>query len=406
MRRARLALLSVIALSLGLAVPTALHRADAGQDKVVIAATSAKKVGHVFTIMLENSEYEETFVLGLKDAPYLSQTLPKAGALLQFYFGTGHSSLDNYIAMTSGQGPNKATQGDCDDASILGGTGKPKFDAHGQVLGKSGCTYPKEMKSLTDQLDSVHKTWKAYMQGMDSQPTTKRTTCRNPYASVEVPHRAGHPDPRPSYKDKHNPWAYYHSTFDRQAYCDAHVVPMGYLDKSNKPAGQLVQDLKSVSTTAQYTYITPDQCHDAHDSCYGESQLQNADSYLKKWLPVILNSPAFKQDGLLMIAFDEGTTNLKCCGEIKAPNLSATENNGFPIPGSIGDGGGKTGILMLSPFIKGGTTDLLHSFNHYSYLRSMEDLFGVTTGGTDGKGHLGYAADAKLTTFQKAGLIP
>ena len=31
-------------------------------------------------------------------------------------------------------------------------------------------------------------------------------------------------------------------------------------------------------------------------------------------------------------------------------------------------------------------------YNHYSLLRTLEDVFGVTTGGADGEGHLGYAA--------------
>jgi hypothetical protein len=38
-------------------------------------------------------------------------------------------------------------------------------------------------------------------------------------------------------------------------------------------------------------------------------------------------------------------------------------------------------------------------YNHYSFLRSMEDLFGITTGGTDGQGHLGYAAASGLKPF-------
>ena len=66
---------------------------------------------------------------------------------------------------------------------------------------------------------------------------------------VESPPLPGHPDPHPSYKDKHNPWAYYHATFDRQDYCDDHVVPMGYVDSTGKPQGQLVEDLKHVKTT-------------------------------------------------------------------------------------------------------------------------------------------------------------
>lgn len=363
---------------------------------------AAPSYPHVFTIVLENSEFEETFVEGQADAPYLTKTLTSQGTLVVGYYGTGHSSLDNYIAMSSGQGPNALTQGDCDEPTTM----KPAtFDADGQALG-TGCTYPASVKSLSDQLDSVGATWKGYMQGMDAEPLTKRTTCRNPFSTVEQPHRAGWPTPTNSYKDKHNPWAYYHATFDRQAYCDSHVVPLGHLDSLGAPTGQLVTDLKKVSTTPNYSFITPDQCDDAHDACGTKTQLGGADDFLKAWVPVITSSPAFKKDGILMIVFDEGSSDLACCGEKKGPNLGATENNGYPIPGPVADGGGKTGAVLIGKGIAAGATDLTHQFNHYSYLRTMEDLFGVRTGGSDGKGHLGYAGQAGLQTFAEAGLIP
>jgi len=56
------------------------------------------------------------------------------------------------------------------------------------------------------------------------------------------------------------------------------------------------------------------------------------------------------------------------------------------------------GSVLISPFITpGSVTD--QPYNHFSYLRSMEDLFGITSGGTDGKGHLGYAAADGLRPF-------
>lgn len=351
------------------------------------SAATAPAPRHVFTIILENSEFEETFVADRRQAPYLTQTLPAQGTLAVNYYGTGHSSLDNYIAITSGQGPNAETQGDCDDPTTLG-KGHVTFDADGQAVGSPGCTYPASVKSLSDQLDAVHVTWKGYMQGMDAQPKEKRTTCRNPFAKVEVPHKAGRPQAHPSYKDKHNPWSYYHATFDRQAYCDSHVVPLE----------GLATDLRSVATTPNYTWITPDQCDDGHDACNGKSQLQGADDFLKKWVPLITGSPAFKKDGLLIVTFDEGSSDLSCCGEKKAPNLGPTENNGYPVPGPVGDGGGKVGAIFIGKGVAVGQTDVTHSFNHYSYLRSMEDLFGA-------KQHLGYAGESGLQTFQEAGLF-
>ena len=92
---------------------------------------------------------------------------------------------------------------------------------------------------------------------------------------------------------------------------------------------------------------------------------------------MITNSPAFKeQNGLLIITFDESETNdaSSCCGEIPGP--------GSPAPGIFGLGGGDVGAVLLSPCIAPGTVSQT-PYNHYTMLRSVEDLFGVP--------HLGYA---------------
>lgn len=65
-------------------------------------AAALPPVGHVFVLVLENEGYDKTF--GAKtEAPYLATELAAKGALLTRYFGTGHASLGNYIAMISGQ---------------------------------------------------------------------------------------------------------------------------------------------------------------------------------------------------------------------------------------------------------------------------------------------------------------
>ncbi|HEY0517319.1 MAG TPA: hypothetical protein VGD00_09380, partial [Solirubrobacteraceae bacterium] len=70
------------------------------------------KIKHVFVIVLENQGYAATFGDPSAD-PYLAQTLPAQGALLESYYATGHASNDNYISLVSGQPPNAQNQGDC-----------------------------------------------------------------------------------------------------------------------------------------------------------------------------------------------------------------------------------------------------------------------------------------------------
>lgn len=79
-------------------------------------------------------------------------------------------------------------------------------------------------------------------------------------------------------------------------------------------------------------------------------------------------------------------------------------------------GGGDTGTVLISPLIKPGTVSTVN-YNHYSTLRSLEDLFltgktcsepnnadtpltaGTVCGGLDGLGHVGYAAQPGLASF-------
>ncbi|EST36798.1 hypothetical protein [Streptomyces roseochromogenus] len=55
-------------------------------------------------------------------------------------------------------------------------------------------------------------------------------------------------------------------------------------------------------------------------------------------------------------------------------------------------------MFLSSRYIKPGPVNE-QPYNHYSWLRSMEDLFGVRRGGTDGHGHLGCAAADGLCPF-------
>ncbi|HTX32511.1 MAG TPA: alkaline phosphatase family protein [Solirubrobacteraceae bacterium] len=63
-------------------------------------------------------------------------------------------------------------------------------------------------------------------------------------------------------------------------------------------------------------------------------------------------------------------------------------------------GGGDTGSVLISPYIKPGTVSDVY-YNHYSWLRTIEDLFGVgySSPGLDGEGHIGYAAQPGLVPF-------
>ncbi|HKU80150.1 MAG TPA: alkaline phosphatase family protein, partial [Rhodanobacteraceae bacterium] len=289
---------------------------------------------HVFVIVLENEPFQVTFGEH-SPAPYLAHELPKQGALLTQYFGIGHYSLDNYLAMISGQAPNPETQEDCRVFSEFRRSA-PGFDANGQIRG-TGCVYPADVKTLANQLQDAGYTWKGYMESMGTNPAREASACGH-VAIGEVDH-TNLATATDQYADKHNPFVYFHSIIDDQAQCAAHVVN---LDK-------LPADLQSTATTPNFSFITPDLCHDGHDAPCKNGEpggLISADRFLREWVPQILASPAFKQDGLLIVTFDEGTDGAACCGETKPA--------GAPQPGKFGPGGGRIGAVVISPFVKAG----------------------------------------------------
>jgi hypothetical protein len=321
-------------------------------------------IKHVFIINIENKGYDTTWG-PTSAAPYLAKTLRSKGVLLNTYYGTAHNSQPNYVAQLSGQGPNPQMQADCQIySSFVGGTTAPP----GQAVG-SGCVFPSSVPSLPTQLDAKGLNWKGYMQDMG-------TPCRHPAINtVDPTQKATVGD---QYAARHNPFVYFSAITD-SAECTQRDVDLS----------QLPKDLTSTSTTPNLSYITPNLCADGHDSpCVDGSPggLASVDAWLQVWVPKILNSPAYQTDGELVITADEADSPQSdataCCGEGPGPNT--------PLPGIAGLGGGRIGALVLSRWTAPNTWSTT-SYNHYSLLASLEDIFGVP--------YLGYAQTAGLNRF-------
>jgi phospholipase C len=334
-------------------------------------------IRHVFLIVLENKSFEAAFGPG-SPAPYLAKTLPARGALLTQYYATGHWSLDNYIALVSGQAPNPATQHDCPQP-IEFQPSSPGLDGHGQLLGV-GCVYPALVKTLPDQLEQAGLTWKGFMEDLDREPLRDDPqTCTARRVGQADPTERG--DIGDQYAAKHDPFVYFHSILDNPVRCAAHIVSLK----------ELRIDLRRIATTPNYSFITPNLCNDGHDlRCVdGETGgLVGINRFLEEWVPLITRSPAFRKDGLLIITFDESDGQAPdafdaCCNEKPLPTDPYQ-------PGFQGPGGGRIGAVVLSPYIRPGTVSSV-PYNHYSLLRTTEDIFGV--------GHLGYAAQPGLRPF-------
>ena len=331
-------------------------------------------IGHVFIIVLENQGYEKVFGSQADGrSPYLGRVLPGQGALLTQYYAIGHSSLPNYIAMVSGQSPNPATQKDCPRFLDWSGTTAP--DADGQV-GGTGCVYPAAVRTIANQLQDAGHTWKAYMEDMGIDPRRDGgTRCAHPALGAADRTQSG--STADHYVTRHNPFVYHHAIIDDAAGCRAHVVPLT----------ELAADLRSEAATPAYAFIAPNLCNDAHEAdCPNDEPggLAASDRFLEHWVPRIMASAAFRKNGLLIITFDEASRldTGACCNEPTGPNVRQ--------PGKRGPGGGRVGAVLISRFIRAGTVSNV-PYNHYSMLKSVEQIFGLP--------YLGYAGQAGLAAF-------
>jgi hypothetical protein len=328
----------------------------------------------VFVILLENEGYSKTFGNPSAD-PYLAQTLPAQGALLESYYATGHASNDNYISLVSGQPPNPDNQGDClNFNNLVGAKEEP-----GGVEAGIGCVYPANVASIGAQLSTAGLSWKAYMQDMGNNPKRESAACGHP--ALEAKDETQSAEAGDGYAARHNPFVYFHSVIDSQEYCDAHVVALGSPAGAMPPGALkgetgLATDLKRSRTTPVFSFITPNLCADGHDAppCKNEpggaSALADIDAFLETWVPKITGSAAFRRNGLLQIVFDEAENSetTACCEEMPGPSS--------PMPGITGPGGGRVGGVLMSRFIKPGTV-VKTAYNHYSSLASWESLLGL-----------------------------
>jgi phosphatidylinositol-3-phosphatase len=337
------------------------------------AGASTPRVRHVFVIVLENQGYSSTFGTPGAD-PYLAQTLPAQGALLENYFATGHESNDNYVSLVSGQPPNPENQSDCqsfDDFTLA----STRADGVEEGI---GCVYPSGIANIGTQLSAHKLRWKAYMEDMGNVRTRESAACGHPAIGAKDETQSAVTGD--GYATRHDPFVYFHSVIDEQAYCDKHVVALGS-PTGVMPEGALrhetglATDLSTYAKTPNFVFITPDLCDDGHDSpckneAGGATALASIDTFLETWVPKITSSEAFLKNGLLEIVFDEASTSEaeSCCGEEAGPNS--------PLPGIVGPGGGRTGAVLISRFIKPGTVSSVE-YNHYSSLASWESLFGL-----------------------------
>lgn len=328
------------------------------------------EIKHVFLIVLQAHGYEEAFGKA-SPAPYLAETLTGEGKLLSNYYAVTQGGLANEIALLSGQGPTPQTAIECPEYTpIAPGTSS----LEGQVEGE-GCVYPAETETLPAQLSAAKLSWKAYVEeGSGGEAAEQTTSC---------------------YLSPHNPLAYF-----------AAITESPECEESDVGLDRLVPDLRKAKDTPNLSYIVPNPCHDGSEiPCAPEQPagLAGAEAFLKTVVPEITASPAYEDEGgLIAITFAQAPAvgpsadSSSCCVTPEYPNLPTPAKEAEPASGPVkpSGGGGQVGMLLISPYVAAGSIDETAYYNHFSFLRSVEELLGLEP--------LGYAAEPALAGFDSS----
>lgn len=290
-------------LDTGVVRDTGSPSADAGTDAHVMSdgGSDAGAVGirTVFIILMENHNWSD--IHGSASAPYINGMLLRMGAHAEQYFNPpgNHPSEPNYLWLEAG--------------TNFGVTNDSNPSANHQAT----------TSHLVTQLETAGISWRSYQQGITG------TVC--PLTPT------GH------YSPKHNPMIFFDDVTDTNRASSMHCIT------HVRPFTELATDL-SAGTTARYNFITPDLCHDMHDSCAPmNNQIAQGDTWLSSVVPQIMESEAFRNGGLILITWDE------------------SERGDFPI-----------GMIALGPTVTAGYHNSIH-YTHGSTLRTVEEIFGVPT---------------------------
>ncbi len=128
------------------------------------------------------------------------------------------------------------------------------------------------------------------------------------------------------------------------------------------PIAQLDTDLAN-NTVAKYNLITPDQYNDMHSALTGgftymcvhytgdQSAIAAGDNFLSIVVPQIMASQAYKNNGVIVIWFDE---------------TEGGDTSAFTLP-----------EIIISPLAKGNAYDSTLTYTHSSDLKSLQEIFGV-----------------------------
>lgn len=243
-------------------------------------------VKHVFIILMENHNWTgnnsgaasgDPDIKGGSLTPYINSLIPlRAHAGGDFNPPRNHPSLPNYLWLEAG-----TNFGILNDGLPLRKNGK-------KLLNRQSTT-----AHLVTELVNACIRWKAYAE--PNFPNPDFTDCPLNFNEVDVDYGA---------------FLYFSDTTNgfssSSAVCIAHVRPYSYLATDLAAVAACTPSLFTAGTAcnAQYSFITPNLCHDGHESASPCAPGESTDNTLRgdTWLsntgvPSIPNSSVYQTDG-------------------------------------------------------------------------------------------------------------
>ena len=250
---------------------------------------------------------------------------------------------------------------------------------------------------LSAFLTVARKSWKSYQEDTDVDATNTPL----PVSSWTVPLRsqsgtfsngvnAFNYSNQYNYAAKHNPMVYF---VDTNGGCN--TTTSNPLRLNYAPLQQFALDLAN-NAVADYNWITPNQFNDQHTTLangYGQypnsgstadsARIAQGDNFLARIVPLIMASDAYKDHGLIVLWWDESEGGDDSSRTIPFMIVSKDVHknvNGVPYSNTI-------------------------QYSHSSFLRTMQEIFGVAPP-RHGYNWLGDAANATdLSDLFKPGVI-
>lgn len=406
--------------------------------------TAPVVIKHVWLIVLSGQGYDKTFG-DASSTSYLVSSLAPQGAVVPNYFAVAQGQLANNIALASGQGPTWQITQNCPNYTDLSpGTIDPVTQ---QALG-DGCVFPENVQTIGDAISGTGKTWSAYAQGIDNGANGRSSVCQKPAAGVTDPdHQSSATN---AYASWSNPFTYFKSVA-ASASCQFTVFGLGTLDsdlKSGKspafsmvipdrchdgsdtpcspgaPAGLAASDA-FLSDVVPKIMSAPDY---QDGGMIAVTFDQSSPTAVPRDTSSCCGQPAFPNLAGVPTASGAtgptGSTGATGATGTSGPTGPTGGNGAFGVTGATGvvgfgdpfaiapqtqqpasavkleaeylktnadgtnAGGGKVGLLLISPHVKPGSTDITDSYNHYSLLLSIENWFGTAK--------LGYTSQADV----------